>query len=396
MIRERMYAALGATNEAILRNSDQDELFQRVCEAAVHGGGLKSAAALLPESDHWLRIVAVSGMASGMPVPDLRISINPLEERGQGLAGSAFRSGMTAWTNDFQNDPRMRPWLRDNLGSNLGAAAAVPIIRSGKSVGVFLFFIEASGAITREVLDLLERMVENVAFALDMFDRDKQRTESDRTNRRLSDMFAALSATNTAILRSRTRQEMFAAVCNSVVMGKKSLGAASILIEDPSTKMFDVVAAAGAGVDAMLRMRLSSDPSHQKGRGLAGVAFREQKLAISHDLNTDGRTKAYAARQSKPYGGAAVPLIVDKRSVGVLYFFFAPISAADDSDKIFQLMEDIGENVSFALAMFEQEDQKLRCNRRHWLELEVPSCLSTSIVLRSSTTRWDMLRAIIC
>ena len=58
-----MYAALGATNEAILRNSDQDALFQRVCEAAVHGGGLKSAAALLPESDHWLRIVAVSEMA---------------------------------------------------------------------------------------------------------------------------------------------------------------------------------------------------------------------------------------------------------------------------------------------------------------------------------------------
>ena len=122
--------------------------------------------------------------------------------------------------------------VKNNLGSNLGAAAAVPILRSGKSVGVFLFFIEASGAITREVLDLLERMVENVAFALDMFDRDKQRTETDRTNRRLSDMFAALSATNTAILRSRTRQELFAAVCNSVVMGKKSLGAASILIED--------------------------------------------------------------------------------------------------------------------------------------------------------------------
>ena len=100
--------------------------------------------------------------------------------------------------------------------------------------------------------------------------------------------------------------------------------------------MFDVVAAAGAGVEAMLRMRLSSDPSHPKGQGLAGVAFRDQKLVISHDLNADDRTKSYAARQSKPYGGAAVPLIVDKKSVGVLYFFFVPISAADDSDKIFQ------------------------------------------------------------
>ena len=37
----RMFAALSATNEAILRTGSQEELYQRVCDAAVYGGKFK-------------------------------------------------------------------------------------------------------------------------------------------------------------------------------------------------------------------------------------------------------------------------------------------------------------------------------------------------------------------
>ena len=42
-----MFAALSATNEAILRTDAESELFQRVCDAAVKEGGFSSAGALL-------------------------------------------------------------------------------------------------------------------------------------------------------------------------------------------------------------------------------------------------------------------------------------------------------------------------------------------------------------
>src|SRR5918999_1420234 len=105
MIREQMYAALGATNEAILRTTAQDELFQRVCDAAVHEGGFKAAAAMLPEADDWLRVVASAGF--GDERPELRISVNPETDRGQGLAGTAFRSGSISFTNDYKHDRRL-------------------------------------------------------------------------------------------------------------------------------------------------------------------------------------------------------------------------------------------------------------------------------------------------
>jgi len=47
----RMFAALSATNEAILRTRSREELFQRVCEGAVYGGKFVSARVMLAGVD---------------------------------------------------------------------------------------------------------------------------------------------------------------------------------------------------------------------------------------------------------------------------------------------------------------------------------------------------------
>ncbi len=58
----RMFAALSDTNEAIMRVSSPEELYQRVCEAAVHGGRLKAASICVPhETSGDAKIVAVAG-----------------------------------------------------------------------------------------------------------------------------------------------------------------------------------------------------------------------------------------------------------------------------------------------------------------------------------------------
>ena len=63
----RMFAALSATNEAILRADAPEELFKRVCDAAVFGGGFKSAGALLAQGDEWLHIVAAADTDGNAP-----------------------------------------------------------------------------------------------------------------------------------------------------------------------------------------------------------------------------------------------------------------------------------------------------------------------------------------
>ena len=106
----RMFAALSATNEAILRTTAADELYQQVCDAALSGGNLIGAAILLHESGtNQLKFVA----GAGNNIERLRTVQFPAAEAslaGQGIVGRAFRSAKPCISNDILNDIRSKAW----------------------------------------------------------------------------------------------------------------------------------------------------------------------------------------------------------------------------------------------------------------------------------------------
>src|SRR5436189_4104390 len=92
----RMFGAISATNEAILRAKTELELYQQVCDAAVHSGKSFATVALLAEPDsHWLKPVAGTGEAIDL-ITRTKFSIDPDDPYGQGVAGQAFRNGKPA------------------------------------------------------------------------------------------------------------------------------------------------------------------------------------------------------------------------------------------------------------------------------------------------------------
>jgi diguanylate cyclase (GGDEF)-like protein/PAS domain S-box-containing protein len=170
----RMFAALSATNEAIMRSRSPEELYQRVCEAAVHGGKFISTSMLLPEEDGTAKLVAVAGAAE-KELRGARISVAEATPEGRGLVGTAFRSQHPCVSNDFLVDERTRPWHAAAKAVGIGAGAAVPLIRAGRTMGVLLFYSGERRAFDEEIVKLLERMADNIIFALDNFDRDLER-----------------------------------------------------------------------------------------------------------------------------------------------------------------------------------------------------------------------------
>jgi GAF domain-containing protein len=105
----RMFAALSATNEAILRTTSPEELYQEVCDAAVYGGKLNSATVLLARpGTMWMTVAATTGAKAADL--QMRISIDPELPEGRGLVGIAFRTQQPCAANDFLSDSRTRPW----------------------------------------------------------------------------------------------------------------------------------------------------------------------------------------------------------------------------------------------------------------------------------------------
>src|ERR1700754_849139 len=154
----KMFATLSATNEAILRTTSQSELYQRVCDAAVNEGKFVLAGTLLPDQDGALSLVAGTGGEELDALRQCKISFREDTLEGRGLAGTAFRTGKSCVSRDYQRDSRLAPWLDKGRFLDIKAAVAVPILNNASSVGVFLFYLREGDALNDRIIALMERM----------------------------------------------------------------------------------------------------------------------------------------------------------------------------------------------------------------------------------------------
>jgi len=209
----RMLAALSATNEAIVRAKSRDELFEFVCEAAVQGAKFNSASVALvwPGSDLF-HVVASSG-ADSRGMKSRKFATTPTTPEGCGLAGTAFRTRQPCFSNDYLADDRFLPWREDAIRIGVASAAVMPLVDDGRSRGVLIFNSTERDTFTPEMIELLWRLAENVSFALNNFDRIDEKSRIEEQRERVTRMLAALSATNEAIMRAKSRPELFELVC---------------------------------------------------------------------------------------------------------------------------------------------------------------------------------------
>jgi diguanylate cyclase (GGDEF)-like protein len=358
----RILTALSATNEVILRTTSEEELFQRVCDAACSAGQFVIAAVMLVGPDNVLQIVAGAGRAIE-DARSLTLSVEQNSEHGEGLAATAFRIGQPAISNDYRRDPRFQH--RHDQAKNVGirSAAAVPIRKDGASIGAMLFCFGHANVLDDEAVCLLNRMAANVSAALDNFEREKQRRLSDQANEQLARMFAALSATNEAIMRSQTRAELCERVCDAAILGGIFSGTMVAFVE-PDGRALRGVAVAGPGSEMGMNLPIPIDPSGPGGRSLSEIAFKSKRACISNDAQNDPRiVNSRAIVQSTNTQSVAVfPLLVGGESVGVLIFL--SINQGTATPELTELLQRLADNVSFALANFDRAGEKVKADER--------------------------------
>src|SRR5262249_16899046 len=140
--------------------------------------------------------------------------------------------------------PRSLAWREGVTKAGVGAAAALPLICRGRSIGVLFVTRREAGSLDDEMVSLFARMSANISYALENFERETARQDGERATRRLNRMFGAISATNEAILSAKTELELYQRVCDAAVYSGKSL-ATFVLLREQGSHWLKPVAATG-------------------------------------------------------------------------------------------------------------------------------------------------------
>ncbi|MBR0696898.1 GAF domain-containing protein [Bradyrhizobium lablabi] len=360
----RMFATLSATNEAIMRAKSRSEMFDLVCDAAAVGGQFTSTAIMLTRAgDVFLETAAFSGSDRARAM-DVRLSADASRPEGQSLTGVAIRTRRPCISNDYLSDfgteAHFYQTVRD---SGAKSGAALPLLKDGEAIGALVLLSSELGAFSSEMIALLQRLAENVGFALDNFDRADEKARADQQKERLSRMFAALSATNEAIMRARSRTELYRLVCEAAANGGK-FTSTTIALVHPGSDYLSIVATAGPAAEGARQVRLSTNAAHPEGRGACGRAFRSRKACIINDYQADPHTAVFheRARLDGTKSGASFPLIVGGQVVGIM--IFVAIEKDTFTPEFAELLQRLADNLSFALEGFDRADEKNKADER--------------------------------
>lgn len=178
----RFYAALNATNEAILHNaSTADALFEQICRIAVKCGELEGAwIELVDPTTQQLRPQAAFGELSSRLV----LSDTPLtQERALPAepAHAVVSSGMRWLDNDLlHGHDGKSDWQTLVATTGVRACAAFPLRRAGAVIGVFSLYASEPDFFDPELVKLLDQMAADVSFALDNLEHEAQRRRAEQ------------------------------------------------------------------------------------------------------------------------------------------------------------------------------------------------------------------------
>ena len=190
---------------------------------------------------------------------------------------------------------------------------------------------------------------------------------------RLSQLYAALSQCNEAIVRCASEEELFPRICRDAVQfgGMKM---AWIGLIDPDTRLVRFRARFGDDADAYLQgVEISVDADSPLGHGPTGVAIRENRPVWHQNFQDDPPTAPWHERRTRFGWGASasIPLHRGGAPVGVLTLYAAEAGAFDEAAR--RLLIEMATDISFALDNFAREAARARAEeqiRRHVVQIE--------------------------
>ncbi len=178
--KNRLYFFISQINQMIVRATEQQTLFHESCNIAVTIGEFKMAwIGLISAETGSLVPVKYAGEEQGYLTSLVSVSKVDVPE-GNGLIGSTLLNGNYFISNDIEQDPAMAPWKDKALQRGYCSLMALPIKKFDKVIGTFSFYAGTTHFFDEEEIALLLEATGDVSFALELFDKEADRRQTEK------------------------------------------------------------------------------------------------------------------------------------------------------------------------------------------------------------------------
>lgn len=171
----RLYSFLSQINKTIVHSNDEGTVFKEACRIAIEVGGL--TAAWIGSFD--LETLKVRVVESWAMVPEEKalfeqIPYSIMEPQHQVLTGAAYYV-----CNDIEHSNLAR-WKPVAKQRGINSLVIFPIKKGGEVYGTLNLYSAQKGFFNQQEIALLDEASRDISFALDVFEKDRQRQEVEK------------------------------------------------------------------------------------------------------------------------------------------------------------------------------------------------------------------------
>jgi diguanylate cyclase (GGDEF)-like protein len=205
----RELQAISHCNQVLVRADSEKSLLDAICRIVCDDAGYCMAWVGYAENDEakTIRIAASADVepsyleAAGVTWADT--------ERGRGAAGTAIRSGKSAFIADFATDPRAAPWRSAALQRGYRSCLCLPLKDDdAHTFGVLVIYSLQTNAFCPEEIRMLEELSGDLAFGIGALRTRAERAKAERRIEHLAFYDPLTELPNRRLLMDRLRQAM--------------------------------------------------------------------------------------------------------------------------------------------------------------------------------------------
>lgn len=174
MQANRLYAFLSQINKTIVHSNDEQTIFKEACRIAMEYGGLEIAwVGAFDKQTLKVHVVESTGLGREEVALFEQIPHHPTEPQHQVLNGAKYFV-----CNNIQQSDLTR-WKKVAKERNIHSFVIFPVKKSGQVYATFNLYSSKIDFFTDQEIALLDEAAEDMSFALDVLEKDKQRLEAE-------------------------------------------------------------------------------------------------------------------------------------------------------------------------------------------------------------------------